>query len=87
MACSYILFCRYHADLKVKELVFVQAADILLYKATRVPVGEDNLQNLQVLSRWRVLLLGLTILISGGKRFEAKVQSALLPEQIFFPTT
>ena len=29
---------------------FIQAADILLYKATRVPVGEDNLQNLQVLS-------------------------------------
>ena len=26
----------------------LQAADILLYKATRVPVGEDNLQNLQV---------------------------------------
>ena len=26
----------------------LQAADILLYKATRVPVGEDNLQNMQV---------------------------------------
>ena len=26
----------------------LQAADILLYKATHVPVGEDNLQNLQV---------------------------------------
>ena len=32
-------------------------------------------------------LLVLTILIPGGKRFEAKVQSALLPKQIFFPTT
>ena len=26
----------------------LQAADILLYKATNVPVGEDNLQNIQV---------------------------------------
>lgn len=26
----------------------LQAADILLYKASSVPVGEDNLQNLQI---------------------------------------
>ena len=32
-------------------------------------------------------LLDLTILFSGGKGFEAKVQSTLLPKQIFFPTT
>ena len=26
----------------------LQSADILLYKGTRVPVGEDNIQNVQI---------------------------------------
>ena len=29
----------------------LQAADILLYKGTRVPVGEDNLQNVELARR------------------------------------
>ena len=29
----------------------LQAADILLYKGTKVPVGEDNLQNVELSRR------------------------------------
>ena len=54
----------------------LQAADILLYRADRVPVGEDQVQHLELT---RVIARRWNAQFAGGKEFFAEPQAMLTP--------